>query len=452
MVDATSTWYPDTPDARHTRVVSTIYRVENKRKWTYIAGLALLQMWAVLGCRPEADSYRLPAEWEPHEAVWVPFFGSPVDTVALQLVAAIAPHVHVKAVVPRVDFFGRHNPRLRYDLRAALSARGVDPGAVTWVQVDSIAQTRDKGPIFVRNPAGELQVVDFRWNNYGHPAAQYPGFEDPYPFDTMMAERLGLPTRPSSLVMEGGALEVNGQGTLLQVARTTLQRNPGLGKAAIETELKRVLGQQKVIWLEDGLAEDPLGAQQITPGYIGSGVGGHIDEFCRFVDAHTILLAMPDSAQAARDPVKRLTRKRMLVNYEILTQATDQDGQPFEVITVPMPDVPYPSFVATATQAGPFGSLVDELPEVQPGDTLRWVPVSSYLNFFVTNGVVLVPAYGHPGASEAVREKDRRMQALLARFYPERTIVPLPSLAFNHTGGGLHCWTQQQPLGRTEPR
>ena len=399
----------------------------------------------VAGCHVENDdndTYSYPAEWESHDAVWISFFGGPTDLPVYEIARSIAQYTPIKCVVPRYDYTNNVSHQLAYEVRARLTALGVDRDRLSVITTDSLVQTRDKGPIFVKNAAGKLKIVDFKWNNYGdHDTSLGP---DSYPFDSLMAAKLQIPTLRSDLVMEGGAMEVNGQGTLLQVEAVTLQRNPGRSREAIEEELKTVLGQKKVIWLKEGPAEDPHGLTLITENYLGSGVGGHVDEFARFVNANTILLAFPDSTEAANNPVKRITYERMKVNYDLLRQATDQDGNPFEIIKVPVPDAPYLSLTADTTH--PFVQTISkENPQIQHGDTLYWVPASSYLNFFVTNNMVLVPAYWQAGLPLSIKEEDEQFQAIMATYFPERAIIPINALALNDTAGGIHCWTQQQP-------
>ncbi len=412
----------------------------------------LLLLAPVAGCTSgssEPAVYTLPAEWEAHDAVWVSFFGGPMDAVSLEIVKAVAASTPVKCVVPAIDFTGSPAPRLGLLVQARLEEMGVDLGNIEIIRSDSLVQTRDTGPIFVRNAAGELRVADFRWNNYGAADALADGYQDTYPFDALMAARMEIPSVRSRLALEGGAIETNGLGTLLQVESVTLQRNPGLSKAEIEEELKQALGQKKVIWLREGPAEDPHGMSLITEGYVGSGVGGHVDEFARFAGPRTILLAFPDSAEAAEDPVKQITRERMQVNYEILKNATDQDGQPFEILKMPVPDLSYEPFIADTAWTHPvFRALLDENPALRHGDTLRWVPAGSYLNFFVTNKVVLIPAYGQPGSPPSVQAEDEQVRATMQRFFPDRQIVGINAVSLNNNGGGLHCWTQQQPARR----
>lgn len=408
---------------------------------------ALFAVLILTGCQNTDDTFTFPAEWEPHDAVWLTFLGGPMDDVAFTMAEAIAPHAIVKAVVPGTDVYNRPTHRLAYEIQARFKQLGIPSDRIDVIRSDTLVQTRDTGPIFVKNDAGDLRIVDFRWNNYGD--IELPPTDPPnrYSFAALMAERLALPTVRSSIVMEGGAFDVNGKGTILQVESVTLQRNPGLSKAEIEAELKRVLGQEKVIWLKEGPAEDANGLTLLADRYLAAGVGGHVDEFVRFVNPTTILLAMPDSAEAANNPIKQITYDRMQVNYEILKSTTDQDGNPFEIITVPVPDVVYEPLVVDQTWAQHpyFGSVIADNLTLQPGDTLQWVPASSYLNYFVTNNVVIIPSYWQPGLPESVRAEDNAFRMLLAQFYPNRAIVAIDPLLLNNAAGGLHCWTQQQP-------
>lgn len=401
------------------------------------------------GCRLDfnaSDDFVYPAEWEPHDAVWISFFGGPTDGISYDMVASVARDTPVKVVVPKVDFYGNSAGSLNYVVRARFREMGINQANIEIITSDSLVQTRDTGPIFLKNTNGELRIVDFLWNNYGESGAFGKPYRDSYPFDSLMAVQKGIPFIKSTIALEGGAIEVNGDGVLLQVEAVTLQRNPGMSKAMIEAELKRVLGQQRVIWLKEGLAEDPLGPTLITDNYMGSGVGGHVDAFSRFVDPHTILLAFPDSAEAAADPVKKITLDRMKVNYDILRNEKDQHGHSFTIIKVPVPDIPYSSFVVDTTQIPTsLYSFVKNNPSIEQGDTLNWVPVASYLNFFITNNVVLLPQYWRPGMPDSVKEEDEIIRGIMARFFPDREIVPIDPLILNDAGGGIHCWTQQQP-------
>jgi agmatine deiminase len=253
------------------------------------------------------------------------------------------------------------------------------------------------------------------------------------------------------MVNEGGGIETNGKGTLLQVESMNMHRNPGMTKEAQEAELKRVLNIKKVIWLKEGAAEDPSGwGTLITGNYFGIGVKGHLDEFCRFVNSNTILISYPDSAEAELDPVKKITLERMKVNYEILKNATDQDGKPFTIVKMPVPDIDYMTFALdTVSKNDEIRFLSQQILYEQKnfsiGDTVHFVPSSSYLNFLITNKTVFEAKYWEEGKSETSKAKDEKAKQILKQYFPDKNIYQINTAETNHNGGGLHCWSMQVP-------
>jgi agmatine deiminase len=186
------------------------------------------------------------------------------------------------------------------------------------------------GLLFMKNAKGEKQLANFQWNSYGWYFE--PMYKDYLTQDQKQREAytnqyrraFPFPVDTSSLVNEGGAIETNGKGTIIQVESVNMHRNPDKNRERQEAELKKVLNAEKIIWLKEGPAEDPFGwGTHIVQNYFGIGVRGHVDEFCRFVNENTILLSFPDSSEAAEDPVKKITLERMKINYEILRNATD---------------------------------------------------------------------------------------------------------------------------------
>ncbi|MBK6540463.1 MAG: agmatine deiminase family protein [Flavobacteriales bacterium] len=410
---------------------------------------ALLFIPLVFGCSTqerEAREYVLPAEWEPHEAVWFSYYGDVTDTVldkvvlamdtATLVVCAVEGDSVARSIALRWDSLGI--PRHRYRINLLSDTM---PGPTV----------RDAGPIFLRQRDGTLAVLDPDWNYYGDHAniIESPpavlAYEDSFP--TMIARRLGLPVVRSNMVIEGGAVEVNGAGTLLQVEAVTMQRNPGWSRDSMEHELKRVFGVRSIIWLKEGPADDMWYLEPRIHGNVfNQGTGGHVDEFCRFVNDSTVLLAWPDDADLG-DSAQALTRSRMEVNLRILEQFRDHDGRSLNVVKVPTPDVEFHhTLVDTARSYGRW--LLTKYADLSPGDSISYIPAASYLNLLFTNGRVFTPAYWYEGLPASMKEKDARVRAILQAHFPDRTVVQVDPRAINWQGGGVHCWTQQQPPSR----
>jgi agmatine deiminase len=175
--------------------------------------------------------------------------------------------------------------------------------------------------------------------------------------DSLMAVAEGASILRTNVKHEGGATEVNGKGTLILNEATVFQRNPGLAKEEIESEFKRVLGVTNIIWMKKGLADDPLHFfRRIAGKYVGGGTGGHTDEFVRFANATTILLAWIDESEKDMNPINQMNYERMNENLKILEEARDQDGHPFKVVKVPLPDL----IVKKITAKADYDSKADE--------------------------------------------------------------------------------------------
>jgi agmatine deiminase len=227
-------------------------------------------------------------------------------------------------------------------------------------------------------------------------------------------------------------------------------RNPGLERAALQRVLLQLPGVRKVVWLPEGPAEDPHLRSTIVGDHVGWGTGGHTDQFVRFADAHTVLLAWVSEAQAAAHPVARLTRERMQRNLEILKRTTDLDGRPLRIVKVPMPQTLERAVVLSEQADTRFSeqwSVDDFAPseQRQSGDIVMQVAPASYLNYVVANGVVVVPDYSGHGTPPATQNKVRQ---IFERSFPGRRIVFVDSAAGNWYAGGPHCATLSQPSGR----
>ena len=410
------------------------------------------------------DKFYMPAEWEPHDAIW---FGWEDDRLeyrpsVVNMIKALRPHVRIKIAVS--------GDSLLKIAKKFLQEQGIDSSELRFYNMKGDRYwIRDYGAAFLVNGNGQLAVADFGWNGYGYPGwleilhnknkdsiSKYlelrtPKMKQTGMVDSMMAVAEGATTLKTEIKHEGGAIEVNGKGALILCEATVLQRNPGVSKGEIETEFKRVLGVTNIIWMKQGLADDPLHFfRRIASNYVGGGTGGHTDEFVRFANATTILLAWIDVSEKDLNPVNQLNYERMSENLKILEVSKDQDGKPFKIVKVPLPDLIAKKITAKedsdrdAERPSPYLKPsyfpVTEAP--QEGDSLRRVPASSYMNYLVTNGIVLLPSYTAVGSSV---EKENEVRRIFQEQFPGRDIVFIDAMPLNWSGGGIHCSTQQQP-------
>ena len=430
----------------------------------YILAIATL-FWA---CNQKddsrsADEFYMPAEWETHDAVWL---GWEKDSTSRfypavgKMISALKPHVTVKMAF--------ENDSLKQTAIANLLSMGVDTSGIKmYIMPGERYWIRDHGAAFLVNGNGELAVADFGWDGYGLPAfleLRYEGNMDSVnaawnrnkqsmmktgSVDSLMAVAENAKIIKTDVVHEGGAIEVNGKGTLILCEATVFQRNPKMSREMIESEFKRVLGVSNIIWMKEGLADDPhYFYRRITGNYVGGGTGGHTDEFVRFVNPTTILLAWVDEDEKDLNPINQMNYARMTENFQILQNAKDQDGKPFTIIKVPLPDLIPEQIIVTKEVVENEFSL-DFTPDYfvpseafQVGDTLLRVPAASYFNYLVTNGLVLLPTYTAAGSSQ---EKEEAVRKIFEEQFPGRKIVFIDAMMQNWQGGGIHCSTQQQP-------
>jgi agmatine deiminase len=403
----------------------------------------------------------MPAEWEAQTAVW---FGweeeyHSCNLVSAEIIKIIANKVQVKISVPSDSVMSvaekfMHEQGIDTSMLEFL----ICPGDRFWI--------RDYGPIFLIDDKGKLGATDFvfdangntnwykeKYNNNNDSVAKYlksDKLKITARIDSLIAVYEQAQIRKSDLIHEGGAMEVNGKGTLILCESTVFQRNPERSKEDVEQEFKEILGIKKIIWMKQGLADDPKGYfRRIFGDYIGGGVGGHVDEFVRFIDPNTILLAWVDEKERYDNPINEINYERLSENYKIIQNSTDQDGNPFKIIKVPLPDL-IEKKVGVRSKIDIWYETYDvavgnfkesEAPAV--GDTVIRVPASSYLNFFLTNGLVILPKYSHIGSSP---EKEETVKKIFEEYYPDRKIVFIDVMTLNWWGGGIHCITQQQPV------
>ena len=423
--------------------------------------LYTLNFLVLLSCNKQEDNYYMPAEWEKHDAVWLGWEADSTSgfyPVVTEMIKTLTPNVTVKIAF--------NSDSLMQTAKSYLKRNQIDTSNIKfYVMPGDRYWIRDHGAAFLVNGKGELGVADFGWNHYGFPQflkekynsnqdsigkylnKRLPSMIKTGTVDSLMAVAEGAKIFKSKVVTEGGNIEVNGKGTLIVCEAAMKNRNPDLTKEFMESELKKVLGVSKVIWIKQGLAEDPNGFfRRLTGNYVGGGVQ-HSDEFVRFSNANTILLAWVDEAEKDLNPINKMNYQRLNENYQTLKNATDQDGKPFNIVKVPMPDILPKKIVASknysskATYDIPANQFyISEAPKV--GDTLLRVPASSYLNYLVTNGLVLISSYTKEGSS---KEKEGRVRKIFEAQFPKRKIVFINAMPQNWDGGGIHCSTQQQP-------
>jgi agmatine deiminase len=348
---------------------------------------------------PAALGYRMPAEWEPHEATWIAWphrhadwpgkFG-PIPWVYGEIVRHLYRDETVRILVNDTAAEARALGQLR---RA-----GVDVTRVEFFTIPTDrVWTRDYGPYFVRDAAGTVAATDWGFNGW----AKYDDWRTDAAAADHIVSQLGMPSwRPEingrRVILEGGSIDVNGGGLLLTTEECLLspvqERNPGLTRQDYERLFADYLGVRKVLWLGRGIA--------------GDDTHGHVDDLARFVGPRTLVTVLEDdTADENYEPLRE--------NLDRLRAMTDVGGQSLEVVTLPMP--------------APLYFRGQRLP-------------ASYANFYIANGRVLVPTFNDPA--------DRRALGTLAELFPGREVVGIHAVDLVWGLGTLHCLSQQQPAGK----
>lgn len=310
---------------------------------------------------------------------------------------------------------------------------------------------RDMGPIFVETEGGGHAVADFNFNSWGYADTLDAATKIEEKYDEKVAKILGIPLISSPMISEGGNREVNGKGTLMVTEKVESGRNPTMSRAEMEAEYERMLGSKNVIWLEEGLVEDthtflgPLNTAGKGNAYTVVTTNGHVDEFARFVNDSTILLAAVDSTELS-DPLARENHHRLEKNFEILSGSRDQDGNLFAIKRLPLP-----STILTTMNPGDY--VYDYIKTLNyqdgspfpKGNSITVVAPASYLNFIISNKVIVGQKYWRDGMPESIRLQDEKAKAILGEVFPERKVVMIDALPVNLGGGGLHCISMHHP-------
>ena len=405
---------------------------------------------------------RIPAEWEPTQAIWL---GAVVNRPEyMDFTAALArtmlPHVHVKVLVATDDAAKKTRDELR--------GRSVDVDAISFFVYPGASYFIRDRVLFMSGKDGRPGVVELGWNTYGfadwcenylYPddperARRYTDLaaRDDGGLGRGIAAQVGGASVPADIVMEGGGIEVNGEGVLLVSEPLALQRNRGRDRADLERALLDLPGIRKVIWLAEGLAEDPQLRSTITGNYVALGAGGHTDEFVRFADGHTILLAWVEDSDVDTHPLNGINRARMQVNYDVLAGSTDEHGMPFRIVKVPLPAPVEREEILGESGGGDELSFTEaSFPARERrrvGDRVTRVASASYLNYLVVNDQLLLPTYVEDGTSPAV---EQRVRDIFTEVFPGRTQHLVQATDVNWGGGGIHCATNSEPRSTAEP-
>jgi agmatine deiminase len=349
---------------------------------------------------PHQLGYRMPAEWEPHEATWLAWPHNPEDWPGkFQAIPWLyAEIVRLLAARERVHLLVRDERERRRALSILKRAHAnLDNVSLHPWPTDRV-WTRDSGPIFVRNPHGQVAITNWHFNAW----AKYPDWHLDDQIPARAAELLGVPSWEPTialgdgqrrLVLEGGSIDTNGQGVLLTTEECLLseiqQRNPGVSREQLDGAFSDYLGMEQVIWLGRGIA--------------GDDTHGHVDDITRFIAPTTILTAVEPNAT---DP----NHQPLAENLARLRDARTRDGKQFTVVELPLPR--------------PVVFRNQRLP-------------ASYANFYIANGLVLMPTFHDPN--------DRVALGILAEAFPDREVIGIHAVDLVWGLGTLHCMTQQQP-------
>jgi len=336
---------------------------------------------------PRALGFRMPAEWEPHEATWIawphneddwPGRFEPIPWVYGEIVRKLAAAERVRVLVK--------DEELEQSARRVLAHVGAEMAAVEFLRIETDrVWTRDFAPMFVRNDAGEVRAVKWWFNGW----AKYANYARDDAAGRKMAELAGGEPWFPEMVLEGGSVDVNGAGLLLTTEECLLSsvqaRNPGWRRERVESMLGEYLGADRVLWLRNGIA--------------GDDTHGHVDDLARFTDRDSIVMVEES------DPAD--------ANYELLRDNWEITRRmPVRVRKLPMP--------------APLFFNGERLP-------------ASYANFYIANEMVLAPTFND--------RNDRVALKVLAECFPDRKVVGINCVELVWGLGTLHCMTQQQPVG-----
>ena len=360
----------------------------------------------ILHSLPREDGFHMPAEFEPHEGCFLIWPERP-DSWAGGAYAARKAFVKVISAIARwekVTVFASYN---QYE-----NARASLPPQVRVAELSTDdAWARDVSPVIVKNAAGEIRGIDWGFNAWG---GLYDGLYFPWDRDNHVARKacdlLDIDCYDRrDFILEGGSIHADGEGTVMVTEECLLSpgRNPDLSREEIEQVLRDNLGAEKVLWLPYGIWGDET--------------NGHVDNICAFTAPGEVVLAWTDDE---RDP----QYERSLRDLTYLQSQRDAKGRPITVHKLPLPR---PVYVTEAECAAL--EPMDGEPTRSPGERLA----ASYVNFYIANGGIILPAFGDPADEQAAE--------VLRCCFPGREIVSIPARDILTGGGNIHCITSQVP-------
>ncbi len=336
-------------------------------------------------------TYHMPAEWSRHLCTFMEWPNNEA-TWRDSLDNARVAYAQVARTIARLE------PVIMIAQSAAAeSASAMCGPSVRVLEMEhDDSWARDNGPTFLINNRGEIAGVNWIFNAWGLKSNCWSRDDQVAP---LLLRKLGIPCFDAPIVLEGGSIHVDGEGTLLTTEECLLNpnRNPRLTRAEIEAALGRYLGIDKVIWLKYGLHGDET--------------DGHVDNTACFAGPGRVLM------QVCNDPADP-NYERTLVNMGILEKATDARGRRLEIIQVEQPPAAFHNG--------------------------KRLPMS-YINFYLANGGLIYPFFGG-----GCKQADRNAEAVLRSAFPDRTVVGVAGTNIIRGGGNIHCITQQMPAGKLE--
>ena len=351
---------------------------------------------------PRKAGFYMPAEWERHEGTWLQWpqarvrVGNQLKLERTWLTMVDALHQHENVHITVADERQRDHVAYQLDylrIRSANVHLYIIPTDDVWA--------RDNGPIYVVKQGCDLAITDWIFNGWGNRFEHRLDNRVP----SIIGEKLSLPVFDPPMVLEGGAVEVNGTGTLMATSSSMIDpyRNPSSSQGEIEAILSQYLGVDHFIWL--------TGAGRGECEKWGDGTDSHIDLIARFTSESTVLHNWTDETS---DPRHRLLARIRQELQEVRTES----GEPLTLVPLPLPR----NGVHRITSAPRRKSTLTD---------------AAYSNYLVANGVVLVPVFGNVN--------DERAKAIIAEQFPDRQVIGIDAVAVTEDGGAIHCVTQQQP-------